>query len=240
MFKAKILLVDDVKVFLDIQKEYLRPSPVRILTAKNGAEALETARYEKPDLVVMDVQLPEMDGIECCAAIKGDPVVGATPVILLSSNGNPEVVESSFQAGCARFLQKPVLARTFLNVAHSILPMIERRRPRVLCRVPVTVEAAGGLVTEGISCDVSMNGMYVAAPREVAPGSEVVVSFRLPTNSEAMTVIRGRVVWAYPPEQQVLARPAGFGVEFREIVGAGVSQLRFYELSEFIHRYPCL
>ncbi len=238
MFKAKILLVDDVKVFLDIQKEYLRPSPVRILTAKNGAEALETARHEKPDLVVMDVQLPEMDGIECCAAIKGDPVLGATPVILLSSNGNPEVIESSLQAGCTRFLQKPVLARTFLNVAHSILPMIERRRPRVLCRVPVTVETSG-VVVEGTSCDVSMNGMYVATGREVAPGSEVVVSFRLPTNSEAMTVIRGRVAWAYPPEQQVLARPAGFGVEFREIVGAGVSQLRFYELSDFIHGYPC-
>jgi len=238
MFKAKILLVDDVKVFLDIQKEYLRPSPVRILTAKNGAEALETARYEKPDLVVMDVQLPEMDGLECCAAIKGDPLLSATPVILLSSNGNPELVEACLQAGCTRFLQKPVLARTFLDEAHAILPMIERRRPRVLCRVPVTVEA-DGLVVEATSCDVSMNGMYVATGRKVASGSEAVVSFRLPTSSEAMTVIRGQVAWAYPPEQQVLARPAGFGVEFREIVGAGVSQLRFYELSDFIHDYPC-
>jgi CheY-like chemotaxis protein/Tfp pilus assembly protein PilZ len=238
MFKAKILLVDDVKVFLDIQKEYLRPSPVRVLTAKNGVEALETARHEKPDLVVMDVQLPVMDGIECCAAIKGDPVLGATPVILLSSNTSTEVVQSSHDAGCARFLQKPVLARTFLGAVHSVLPMIERRRPRVLCQVPVTMEV-GGVVAEGMSWDVSMSGMYVATGREVAPGSEIVVSFRLQTGSEAMTVIRGRVVWTYAPEQQV-ARPAGFGIEFREIMGAGVSQLRFYELSEFINGYPCL
>lgn len=237
MRKAKILLVDDVKVFLEVQKEFLKPSPVQVLTAKNGSEALEIARNERPDLVVMDVEMPEMDGIECCAAIKNDPVLGSTPVILLSSTSCQDVVESSYKAGCDKFLQKPVYGREFLNLAHSFLPVVERRRPRVPCRVPVALQCEG-VTFQGMTRDIGMNGVYVASEAKVEQGSEIVASFRLPTNAYAMTVARGRVAWVNHAREQIRTDlPAGFGVEFREITGEGVSHLRFCELTEFVNSY---
>lgn len=237
MLKPKILLVDDVKVFLEVQKEFLRPSPVRVLTAKTGVEAMETVRNERPDLVVMDVKMPEMDGITCCAAIKGDPSLRSTKVVLFSSDGSHEIVESARRAGCDRFLQKPVFGRDFLNMARTFIPVIERRRPRIPCRVPVTVQADGAIF-EGVSRDIGMNGIYVATEGVVEPGIEVVASFRLPTNTYAMTMARGRVAWINPSGKlQNPELPAGFGIEFREITGEGLSHLRFCELTEFVNRH---
>lgn len=233
MCMAKILLVDDAKVLLEVQKEFLRPSPVRVLTANNGAEALALARHERPDLVMMDVEMPVMDGMTCCAAIKGDAVLGSTPVILLSSNGGHEVVESSRRAGSDQFLQKPLSGREFLNMAHSFLPSIERRRPRVPCRIPVIVQA-GGATLEAIGRDIGMNGINLATEREVGEGSEVVISFRLSANTHAITVAQGQVAWVIPPDRRTSGLSAGFGVEFREIRGEGVSQLRQCELADFI------
>lgn len=234
MYKKKILLVDDVKVLLEVQKEFLRPSPVQILMARNGAEALELVRKEKPDLVVMDVEMPVMDGIACCAAIKGDAGLRQTPVILLSDSGSPEMAETTRGAGCDKFQQKPLFGREFLNIAHSFLPAVERRRPRIPCRVPVSVQV-GGADFEGQSRDIGMNGLYVSAAAKVEQGCDIVTSFRLPSNPYAMTVARGRVAWvnqADNPQRPEL--PAGFGVEFREITGEGVSHLRFCELREFV------
>ncbi|HEX8960912.1 MAG TPA: response regulator [Geobacteraceae bacterium] len=235
MFKAKILLVDDVKVFMDVQKEFLRPSPVQVLMAKSGTEALETVRKERPGLVVMDVKMPEMDGITCCRAIKEDAELCSVRVVLTSSDGGHEIVDASDGAGCDRFMQKPVFGREFLNMVHSFLPVIERRRPRVACRVPVTVQVDGRTI-EGITRDIGMNGLYIVSEDEVEAGSDVVASFRLPTSSYAVTVARGRVAWTNPPGTvQRGDLPAGFGVEFREITGEGVSHLRFCELTEFIN-----
>jgi CheY-like chemotaxis protein len=238
VYNPKILLVDDVKVFLEIQKEFLRLSPVQVLMAKNGAEALEVARKEKPDLVVMDVEMPEMDGITCCNAIKKDAQLQSIPVVLISSDGSQEITESSYRAGCEKFLKKPVFGREFLNMAYSFIPVVERRRPRVPCNVPVTVQI-DGRTFDGITRDIGMNGLYVASDVEVEQGDEVVTSFRLPTNTYAVTVARGRVAWTnVPGPAQRIDLPAGFGVEFREITGEGVSHLRFCELTEFVNGYP--
>ena len=73
MATPKILLVDDTKLFLRLEQEYLRQSSVTVFTASNGREALETARKIMPDLIYMDLNMPEMNGIECCSAIKADP-----------------------------------------------------------------------------------------------------------------------------------------------------------------------
>ena len=69
----KILLVDDVKLLLEVQKKYLSASLIQILTACDGHEALEVAGKERPDLIIMDNYMPRMDGITCCRLIKQKP-----------------------------------------------------------------------------------------------------------------------------------------------------------------------
>jgi two-component system, cell cycle response regulator len=120
MFKAKILLVDDAQIFLDIEKDFLRLSPVQILTAYNGAAALEIVRSERPDLVVMDVNMPHMDGEACCMAMKKDPALSKTPVILVTTRSGREDLASFRDAGCAAILHKPrQRGGCFFQASHS-------------------------------------------------------------------------------------------------------------------------
>src|SRR6266702_2625721 len=136
---SKILLVDDVMLFLEIEKGFLVHSPVTILTAKDGVEALSLTRSERPDLVVMDLNMPKMDGVTCCSTIKSDPALGSIPVIMISNSSRPEDVETCWKAGCDDFMAKPLDGKLFLEKMHKFLPAVERRSARVHCQMPVTL-----------------------------------------------------------------------------------------------------
>ena len=219
MFKTEILLVDDAKIFLDIQKDFLRYSPVQIITAYNGIEALETARRKRPDLIVMDVNMPHMDGVSCCKAIKEDPALSATPVILVSTNSGHDDIVSYQNAGCCAILHKPLQRREFLNKLFAFLPVIERREPRVPCTMPVTVETDTGTFA-GICHDIAMNGLYVVTDYDMKSACEIVLSFRLPNWDNTNTIARCRIAWRNSAgEDAKTGLPKGFGVEFLEISG---------------------
>lgn len=234
MSETKILLVDDVKIFLEIQKDFLRFSPVQILTAYNGIEALRTAALERPHLIVMDVNMPHMDGVTCCKAIREDPVLHSTPAILVITRSGQDDMESYKSAGCNAILHKPLQRREFLNMAYKFLPAIERREPRVSCRMPVTVESSSAIFT-GMSHDIAMNGLYVAADCDLESGSEIVLSFTLPMGDDKVTVARGRIAWGNSGgEDTTKGLPRGFGVEFLEITGEDRLTARFNDLTEFV------
>lgn len=87
-----ILLVDDVQMFIEIQREYLQDSRVDILTARNGLEASRVMKSKRPDLIFMDFHMPMMDGAACCRAIKSDPGLREIPIkkiSLVSPTGVP-------------------------------------------------------------------------------------------------------------------------------------------------------
>jgi CheY-like chemotaxis protein len=234
MFKTKILLVDDAKIFLDIQKNFLRYSPVQIITAYNGIEALETARRDRPDLVVMDVSMPHMDGVSCCKAIKEDPALSSTPVILVSTNSGHDDIVSYQNAGCCAILHKPLQRREFLNKLYAFLSIVERREPRVPCTMPVTVETDTGTFT-GISHDIAMNGLYVVTDHDLKSASEIVLYFTLPTWDNTVTVARSRIAWRKSAGgDATTGLPKGFGVEFLEISGEDGVIARHNHLMAFL------
>jgi CheY-like chemotaxis protein len=83
--KAKILLVDDSEVVLLTEKMLLRNmGDFEILVAKNGRQAVEKARSERPDLILLDVVMPEMDGFEACRAIRGDQATRGIPILMVN------------------------------------------------------------------------------------------------------------------------------------------------------------
>src|ERR1035441_3908591 len=108
MKTPKILLVDDTKLFLKLEQEYLKHLAVTVLTAGNGIEALEIARSQLPDIIFLVLNMPEMDGIDCCAAIKTDPDLRSIPVIMVTTHGMEESIERCRNAGCDGFLTKPL------------------------------------------------------------------------------------------------------------------------------------
>jgi DNA-binding NtrC family response regulator len=114
--RAKILLVDDQPTNLKLLRQALEPSGYSILAATNGKRALDTARRAHPDLILMDVMMPEMGGFEACQKLKADAELAQIPVLFITARNETEDVVEGFAAGGADYIAKPfrneeVLAR---------------------------------------------------------------------------------------------------------------------------------
>jgi two-component system, cell cycle response regulator len=127
MSLPRILLVDDVKLFLELEKSYLNLTQAQVLTAANGQEALELVRSKRPDLVFLDLYMPVLDGKACCMAIKDDPELAAIPVVMVTTGGKSEEVDLCRAAGCDGLLTKPIDRSAFLDMVSRFIPSFKRR-----------------------------------------------------------------------------------------------------------------
>ena len=103
----KILAVDDERHIVRLVQINLAKEGYEVVTASNGREAIEMARSEKPDLIVMDVMMPEMDGFEALEKMKADDELMAIPVIMLTAKAQDADVFSGWQKGADLYLTKP-------------------------------------------------------------------------------------------------------------------------------------
>lgn len=103
----KILAVDDEKHIVRLVQITLEKEGYELITASNGREALEKVASEQPDLVVMDVMMPEMDGLEALAKLKDDPETSHIPVIMLTAKAQDSDVFRGWQSGADLYLTKP-------------------------------------------------------------------------------------------------------------------------------------
>jgi CheY-like chemotaxis protein len=210
----KVLLVDDVSMFLELQKEYLQLSAVDIITARDGKEALELCLAERPVLVCMDLHMPLMNGAECCKALKMHPQLKSTGVILITSEGKEQDRELCLAAGCDGFLTKPLDRAIYLEEARKLLPAIDRRDKRVACHLRAKYRVFG-LTLSGYILNLSQNGTYLATDHEVEKGAVLDLIFALPEPYNSIIQLRGRVAWLNTKQhRQKEALPTGFGVEF--------------------------
>ena len=218
MATPKILLVDDTKLFLKLEQEYLKQSSVAVLTAMNGREALDVARKLRPDLIFMDLNMPEMDGIECCTAIKADPELCTIPVILVTSMGMDDSQEKCRLAGCDGFLTKPIDRKAFLDLGRTFLPEINRRERRVPCRLKVLFRVNSGEYRSGIGLDLNNRGIFIASDDGLAVEDKVEVNMMVSENSDDLVEAWGRIAWINSGTGKAKQKLAeGFGVEFLSI-----------------------
>jgi len=118
----KILLVDDSTTALMMEEMIIKQhAGYECLTARDGKAAIETALRVCPDLVLMDVVMPEMNGFEACKAMRKESVLQDVPVILLTTRGEQDYVEAGFQSGCNDYINKPVDAAELLALLQSYL-----------------------------------------------------------------------------------------------------------------------
>lgn len=109
---ATILVIDDELIMRELLRLHLSHAGYHTLTAEDAVEAGHMVVKQRPDLIVMDVEMPFMSGIEFLRALKADPVVAAIPVILLTSR--LELEDQGKELGAAAFLVKPILADQLL------------------------------------------------------------------------------------------------------------------------------
>jgi putative two-component system response regulator len=128
-----ILVVDDEASNLQLLRQILQDH-YRLLFAKDGARALELARQERPDLVLLDVMMPGMSGYEVCAALKAAPATAAIPVIFVSALSDADDELEGFDAGGVDYISKPVsppLVRARVRTHLSLVRMEELRATRL-------------------------------------------------------------------------------------------------------------
>jgi CheY-like chemotaxis protein len=122
-----ILLVDDSRTSLFLERMILQQGPYRLLTASDGQEGVERALAERPDLILMDVVMPRMNGFQALRTLRARPETSSTPVILVTTRGEPANVEEGYEAGCSDYVTKPIDAEELLTKVKSCLGGTEAR-----------------------------------------------------------------------------------------------------------------
>lgn len=123
---VKILIVDDEPAILMSLEFLMKKNNYHVFIARNGMEAMEIAQKEQPQVVLLDIMMPDVDGYEVCRQIKSDPVLKETKVIFLSAKSKETDIVKGLETGASLYLTKPFSTRDLLNKVKSL---IENQEP---------------------------------------------------------------------------------------------------------------
>ncbi len=121
MVEKKILLVEDNPVNRRLAEFLLRSQGYQVRAATNAQEAFDTIKAERPDLILMDVQLPGMDGLEATRKLKAEPTTRDIPVVAVTSYAMKGDREKALAAGCSGYITKPIDKDTFVREVATVL-----------------------------------------------------------------------------------------------------------------------
>jgi len=121
MAKKKILLVDDSTTVLLMEKMILAKNQYDVVEARDGLEGVAKALSEKPDLILMDVVMPKLDGFGAVRQLRAQPATKATPIIMVTTRGELESVENGYASGCTDYVTKPINGLDLLTKVKSCL-----------------------------------------------------------------------------------------------------------------------
>src|SRR3982750_4129415 len=123
--KEKILLVDDEPDILEFMEYNLKKEGYSVLLSRNGREALEVAKKEKPSLIILDIMMPEMDGIETCRQIRSIPALKHTLIAFLTARNEEYSQLAGFEVGADDYISKPIKPRIMISRIKALLRRID-------------------------------------------------------------------------------------------------------------------
>jgi DNA-binding response OmpR family regulator len=143
-----IMVVDDEKRLVSLVESYLTQEGYRVVTAYNGAEALTVAQKEKPDLIILDVMMPEMDGYEFMRRHRAE---ANTPIILLTARVDDEEKVIGLEVGADDYITKPFRPRELMARVKAVLRRVGEREPaaKVLKAADIVLDREGRTVKVG-------------------------------------------------------------------------------------------
>jgi two-component system alkaline phosphatase synthesis response regulator PhoP len=159
--KIKILLVDDEPDILDFVSYNLKAEGYKVHTASSGRSGVSKAREVKPDLILLDVMMPEMDGIEACDHIRRLPGLEHTIIAFLTARGEDYSQVAGFEAGADDYITKPVKPKVLMSRIKALL----RRRPMPEQEVPGKIEFED-LIIDPERYHVELKGAVIELPRK--------------------------------------------------------------------------
>ncbi len=231
--RKRVLLVDEVRLFLEMERSLFSRDQVAVTVARNGREALHSLQVFKPQLVIMDLQMPGMDGAEICRRIKSDPDLCSVPVILTTGTDDAAELQRCRAAGCDAVIGKPLNRRQLLDAARRFLAMAERATPRVTTRMLVHYGIGDQQTLHDFSVNLASGGIFLGTSQLLSTDTPLSLEFFIPG---APTTIRsrGRVAWANAAGDQAKPDlPCGFGVQFLDMASRDIRAIREFIRSEF-------
>lgn len=158
--QPKILIVDDEEDILEFLEYNLRKENFEVRTAGSGRRAIEIATEFRPDLIILDVMMPEMDGIETCKELRAIPNLKNTLVAFLTARNEDYSQIAGFDAGADDYISKPIKPRVLLSRINALL-----RRNNPLANVQL-FETSSGLVIDRDRYMVTSKGIEMSLPRK--------------------------------------------------------------------------
>ena len=158
----KILLVDDEPDILEIISYNLTAQGYTVFTANNGQKAIKKAQKEKPQLIILDVMTPEMDGIEACEQIRKIPELEDTIITFLTARGEDYSQVAGFEAGADDYITKPVKPKVLVSKIKYLLRRLKNQvNPLVMDRITLD-----GLVIDREAYKIVFSGVDMVLPRK--------------------------------------------------------------------------
>lgn len=120
----KVLVVDDEVFIRKMIEKRLKTAGIAVIEAENGMEALDKAATERPDLIIMDVMMPKMDGFQACERIRFNPEISGTPILMLTARGEMMDMERAMTLGIIEYIAKPFSPKELVEKIVKILNLM--------------------------------------------------------------------------------------------------------------------
>jgi len=227
--RKKILVADDTKLFRELGSVFLARLGT-VLTAGTGSEALEIARREQPEVMIVDLELPDMPGDNLCRAVKADRDLHRIPVILVTSGRSADDHARAVRAQADDVLMKPL---NRIQLGLSVSRLLGEDRHLGSARVPFEEDVRVRLVRAnasawGIVRDLSRGGVFVESLGKLPIATELDIDFRLPDMRRPLRPT-AQVMWAGSHPK---TRAPGMGLRFLALDRSSTQ-----EIDSFVHQY---
>ena len=128
MTKEKILVIDDEKDIIELVRYNLEKEGFKVISAKNGEKALQLAFKEAPEMIILDLMLPGIDGLEVCRALKRNDQTSSIPIIMLTAKGGETDIVVGLELGADDYITKPFSPRVLLARVKAVLRRMEAKK----------------------------------------------------------------------------------------------------------------
>lgn len=162
-YQPKILIVDDEEDILEFISYNLRKQNYLVYTSSNGKDALKMARLERPDLILLDIMMPEMDGIEVCKKLREDDRFHGTIIAFLTARHEDFVHTNSLDVGGDDFITKPIKPSVLVSRINALLRRSHQLKQK---REAPKILKIGGLELDEGRFLITLNGVEIEIPRK--------------------------------------------------------------------------
>ncbi len=156
----KILIVDDDEDILDLLSYNLSKEGYQVYKAEDGIKALEVAKQKLPELIILDIMMPRMDGVEACRLMRQEPELSKAHIIFLTARVEEYSEVAAFDSGADDFISKPIKPRALLSRVNSYFKRSEKKEELT------GVLEMGNLIIDRISYSIKLDGKKMMLPRK--------------------------------------------------------------------------